>query len=204
MRQQYDTLLHLSGGMDSAFCLWQALTERPDERVYVHHVLLRHNAEDRMSQEQQACLNIIRWLRANDLDNFDYHESRFDYGNLPRISIKDIQIVAMFSGIILRTPNYSGWKRMLLCWHHGEVDDLEISRGYRVRAMLTALEAPEIAFEFPIRNMTRLDMARQMPAELLAMVWYCRKPVVKNGESQSCGKCKTCLEMNVLKQKALI
>lgn len=191
MRKKFNTLLHLSGGMDSTYCLWKRLTDYPEERILVHHVKLRHRAEDRMLPEERACQEIIQWLRAQGLHNFEFMQSHFEYGDLPRISIKDIQIVTMFSGIILRTPEIEGIERIILPWHKGEVNNDENNKGYRVKAMLQALESPKVELQFPIENMTRADMAKDMPRELLALCSFCRRP----NEAGPCRKCKTCHEM---------
>jgi hypothetical protein len=188
----YDALIHLSGGMDSTFVLWDYLKHNPDKRILVHHVKLRHLAEDRLELEQAAVENIVAWLKIRGMTNFDYHESRFEYGTLPRISVKDIQIVAFFTAIILRTKNFKGFRKLLLSWHKGEVDDVEINRGARIKKVLEGLEVENIPrFVFPIAQKTRADMAKVMPADLLDLVWVCRKP--KDGKK--CLRCKICLEM---------
>ena len=185
-------LLHFSGGMDSTYVLYKHLLTRPFDRILVHHIQLRHTAEDRLQQEQRAVDHILHYFRTHGLTNFETHTSAFDYGTLPRISIKDIQIVSLFTGIILRTPRYSNIHTLHLSWHQGEVDNDEIKRGFRVRAMLTALDTGhDLRFNFPIADMSRADMAADMPPELLAMVHSCRKPT--NGNH--CRRCKTCLEL---------
>lgn len=185
------TLLHISGGQDSAYVAWKWLKEHRDEVLFLHHVNLYHRAENRLVYENAAVKNILNFFRANGLGNFVYFESDFSYGNLPRISIKDIQICTVFSSIILRTPQFKNIKTLLLSWHLGEVNEPGINQGYRVKALLKTFEIEGIQLEFPISQMSRRQMADDMPAELLALCHTCRKP--SNGKS--CGKCKTCLEM---------
>jgi hypothetical protein len=190
---QPTVLISLSGGMDSAFVLWQQLHNHPEITVLVHHVNLRHPAEDRLIYEKQAVANILRWLRKNGYTNFIYHESNFEYGTLPRIMVKDIQIVAFFQAIILRTAQWDSIDTVKFCWHHGEVHDEEILRGTRIRKLFDALEVKQsIKFEFPIKDLNRKQMARLMPPDLLDMVSCCRKPHLRNGP---CGSCKTCKEL---------
>lgn len=185
------TLLHLSGGQDSTYVAWKWLSDHPGEVLLIHHINLYHRIENRLNEEKKAVARILEWLRANGLSNFVYFESDFSYGNLPRISIKDIQICTVFSSIILRTPNFKQIKTILLSWHKGEVNAPGINRGYRVKALLKAFEIEGIQLEFPISEMTRRDMAHEMPSDLLALVHTCRKP--QNG--RSCGRCRTCKEM---------
>ena len=185
------TLLHLSGGQDSTYVAWKWLKDNPNEALLIHHVNLLSGGENRLVQENRAVRNILEFFRSEGLDNFVCYESDFSYGNLPRISIKDIQICTVFSSIILRTPQFNNIKKILLAWHKGEVNEPGINRGYRVKAMLKAFEIDGVELEFPIDEMTRRQMADDMPEDLLKLVHTCRKPD-KRG---ACGKCKTCREM---------
>src|SRR5690554_5062689 len=83
------TLLHLSGGQDSTYVAWKWLKDNPDEVLLIHHINLLSGGENRMAQENRAVRNILEFLRSEGLYNFIYHESGFNYGSLPRISIKD-------------------------------------------------------------------------------------------------------------------
>lgn len=187
------TLISLSGGQDSTYVLWKHLTTEPANKVLVHHVNLRHEKENRLKWERAAVHNILDWLEAHGLDNFDYHESTFDYGTLPRISVKDIQVVAMFQAIILKTRAYDSLRYIKLPWHRGEVSDNEDNQGFRIKKLYAALEVTTpYQLQFPIKDMTRAQMAAEMPAELLALCHCCRCP---DERGTACGKCKTCGEL---------
>jgi 7-cyano-7-deazaguanine synthase in queuosine biosynthesis len=186
------TLLHLSGGQDSTYVAYKWLKEHPNETLLLHHVNLKHRAENRLIVEKAAVQNILKYFKKIGLDNFIYKESSFDYGDLPRISIKDIQIVSLFSSIILKTPKYESIDTLLLSWHKGEVDREDIKKGFRVKKMLEALEVGRnIKLSFPIEFMTRKEMFDDTPKELTKYMWSCRKP--RNGSH--CGVCKTCIEL---------
>lgn len=185
------TLLHLSGGQDSTYVAWRWMKDNPDKVLMLHHINLYHRSENRLVYENEAVKKILNWFKANQLNNWVYFESDFSYGNLPRISIKDIQICSVFSGIIFRTAQFKRVRTLLLSWHHGEVDREDINRGFRVKAMLKALEVDGVELQFPIKDMTRRQMADDMPADLLRLVHTCRKPA----NHKACGKCKTCKEM---------
>lgn len=185
-------LLALSGGLDSTYVAWKFLKENPNSTLIVFHVNLRHDKEDRLTKEKQAVMNILNYFRCKGLKNYKYlGNTTFDYGSLPRIMIKDIQIVAMFKAIILKTPQFADVETVLLSWHKGEVNREDINRGYRVKNMFQALEVNrEITLEFPIEHKTRAEMVAELPKELLSYIWSCRKPL--NGKP--CNKCKTCKE----------
>jgi 7-cyano-7-deazaguanine synthase in queuosine biosynthesis len=185
-------LISLSGGLDSAFVAWQHLTQCPDEKVLFHHVILKHLAENRSHKELMAVKNLLKFFREKGYHNFEYHESSFDYGSLPRIAIKDIQVVALFQAIILRSPNYDYIDTIKFGWHKGEVDTVENNRGYRVKNMFKGLDVREdINFEFPIKDMTRSELVAGLPEKMLDLVHSCRKP---RAGRPICGTCKTCQE----------
>jgi 7-cyano-7-deazaguanine synthase in queuosine biosynthesis len=191
-KKPISTLLHLSGGQDSAYVAYKWLKENPDERILLHHINLRHSKEDRLIHEKKAVKDIINYFKSVGLRNFLYKESSFDYGTLPLITIKDIQIVSLFTGIILKTSNFKSIDKLLLAWHEGEVNREDIKKGYRVRNMLTALDVEKpIEFIFPIEFMNRKQMFDDMPIELTRLVSSCRIP--NNG--RHCGTCKTCVEL---------
>jgi len=191
------TLINFSGGMDSTYTLYHWLKENPNEKILVHHINLLHKKEDRVDAEKKAVRNIFQYLRSKGLKNYEYHESSFDYGSLPRISVKDIQIVAFFTGIILKTPQWKDIDKILISWHKGEVDREDIRKGFKVKKMLKdglmIDPLPEILF--PIENLSREEMAENMPLELLKMAHSCRKPMYY----RNCGICKTCKELKEAK-----
>lgn len=185
------TLIHISGGMDSVYTAYKHLVTEPRNKLFLHHIKLRHRAENRLEQEQQAVNNVLAWFNLQGLRNYEYFESVFDYGNLPRIAIKDIQVVSVFSAIMLKTPFFGNISKIKVPWHKGEVHLEEKKRGHRIRKILQALEAREVELEFPIAHMSRQEMAADMPKELLDMCHCCRKPV----GNEACGKCATCKEL---------
>lgn len=186
----HDALIHLSGGQDSTYCLWRYLKDNPQHKVVVNHVKLRQNGEDRLEVELQAANNVVKYLRGQGY-KITYYVTAFDYGSLPWITIKDIQVVSVFTAIILRTRKFGlNPGRLIVPWHKGEVANGALSRGKRIRRMLEALDAKIPVMKYPLKDMSRRDMFNDMPRELFDMCWVCRKP--DNGKP--CRKCNTCKE----------
>jgi len=183
-----DALIHLSGGQDSTFTLWDYLNRNPNSRVVVHHVNLRHISENRHKKESQSARAIVQHFKKLGY-NIIPHESTFDYGTLPKIAVKDIQIIALFTSIIQKTSSLA-CKELLLSWHKGEVHLNEDEQGQRVKRLLNAYEAKIDKISFPIQHLTRSDMYNLMPKELFEMCWVCRSPI----NDEPCQKCKTCKE----------
>lgn len=186
----FDVLLNISGGLDSTFCLWQQLTEHPKEKILLHHIRLHSKKENRLDLEWKAVANILAWLEKQPYDNWEYHETSFDYGTLPDVTVRDIKVVAFFTGIILRTPSFGIIKRLIVPRHLGEVVEAkdEPIKAYRILSVLLALEAPKVRLVFPIEHLTRKDMVEKLPQELLECCHSCRRPI----KGQPCGNCNTC------------
>lgn len=180
-------LLQLSGGIDSAFVLWEWLKNNPDEICLVHHINLK-NHEGRLEFEKIAVDNILKWFMNQGLNNFIYLESGFDYGTVNYI-IKDVEICGLFLGIILRNPKWSGIEKILMPIY----EDINSAREIRKRKILDIVSYnKKVKIEYPLKGLTKLDVINKIPKELLELTWYCRKPINKI----LCGKCYTCNEVN--------
>lgn len=183
------TLIHISGGMDSTLTAYQHLMQHPEQLLLLHHVNLYHPRENRVMVEHEAVKNILDWFTKNTPANFIYHESVFSYGTLPLISVKDIQIISFFSGIIIR--KYKSITTIKSGWHAREVHPNPDKRGHRVKAILQALNINHIQLEFPIKDLLREQVAKSLPLPLLEMCRCCRNP----GNTGPCHTCITCREL---------
>lgn len=182
-----DTLLHLSGGLDSVYVAWRWMKDHPDETLLMHHIHLHHPKENRIEQESDAVTAVIEWFVDNDMSNFVYEESWFDYGTLNRKFVKDVRIISIFTGIIL--SHYPGIKNYLRTRHKGETDT-PVPMGERMimRAIRGIGIRGNLNFIYVNIDKTRKDMKDEMPADLYKLAHCCRKPV--NGKP--CRKCHTC------------
>ena len=179
-------LVQLSGGIDSAFVLWDWLKNNPNEICLVHHIN-RKNHEGRLELEKIAVNNILNWLSANGLDNFIYVESGFDYGSLNYI-IKDVEICGFFLGVILRNPKWASIEKILMPIY----GDINSAREVRKRKILDIVSYDKkVRIEYPLKYLSKADVINKIPKKLLELTWYCRKPKNK----LPCGDCYTCNEV---------
>jgi len=179
------TLIQFSGGIDSAFVLWDWLSRNKDEYCLVHHINLI-NHEGRVDYEKQAVYEILQWLDNQELTNYIYLESTFDYGNLGYI-IKDVEVCGFFSGIVFRSPHWTNLKNIAI-----SVYDINSKREGLRRTLLREVSyGKDYHFEYPLHRMTKKDVMKAMPEQLLKLCWYCRTP----STSGKCGKCITCKEV---------
>ena len=85
MKTNYESVIFLSGGLDSTFTCRKLLKENKDKRYLIVHCNMT-NHEGRMSYEKEATKKVLMHLRYEGLNNFDYNECSFDYGTLKKVN----------------------------------------------------------------------------------------------------------------------
>jgi 7-cyano-7-deazaguanine synthase in queuosine biosynthesis len=186
-----ETLINLSGGVDSVYCVWKLLKENPDEKFLIHHVARGKTV--RTKKEKESVDSVLKYLKDNDLTNYKYIETTgYD---LPKSvsAIKGIEMVGFFTGVILRS--YKNIKKIVIC---ANSEDLVQGDGYNLRSKTrfdithATSRGIEVEYLYPIRNMTKGEIADSLPVELLSLCFYCRKPDM---EGNPCGKCQPCVNI---------
>src|SRR5690606_8052860 len=185
-----DTLLLLSGGIDSAYCMWKALSE--GRSLLVHHVHLTNHV-GRVRFEARAVERILEWMRNQGLTSFTCTESSFDYGTL-RFVVKDHNIWALMIGIIAADPRNRQITRVIRPDHYDSLpsgpDGPGMRRAHRrYRNIAYEVCERELVWEHPIQHMMKADVIRAMPRDLLECCWWCRKPT---SDGKPCHRCYTC------------
>ncbi len=179
--------LNLSGGVDSVYAAWWWLQNRP-EGLVIHHCHLK-NSERRDRAEAEAVKSVLAWLREHKLDRFEFIESTFDYGTIPHL-VWDIEIIGFLTGLVLRGSRYKDITRVLMTT---TADDLRLRSSDKRRArreQLAQIMLPRRQLEavWVNRHLSKAQMVKAMPKDLLALTWSCRKP--QNGKP--CRTCYTC------------
>src|SRR5690554_6553651 len=103
-----DTLLNLSGGIDSVYCLYQYVLR--GEPLYIHHINLK-NREGRNEKEAKAVSDVLSWADSQGY-KYEYIETAFDYGDIRRL-LADIEVVGIMTGVVARARK--GVKKTLVC-----------------------------------------------------------------------------------------
>ncbi len=196
-----DTILPLSGGLDSTYCMYKYLKENPDKTLLVHHVKMR-NYEGRLKCELTAVNAILNWFKKNNMQNFKYIESGFDYGDIKYVN-HDVVTIGYVTGTILRHPKKRTVKTVI------SPTCLEESKGYgsptsaltlrhkrKLDIINIAADRNDIKLSYPILDVAKGDIKNLLPKELYSLCWYCRKP---DANGNSCGRCHTC--KRVIKNK---
>lgn len=196
--------VNLSGGVDSTYYLWRWLREHPEETIVVHHCLF---LKRRLTQEKNACDNVLNYFRSVGLNNFRYVETGIQRGTLQG-KILDIELLSANTGVALKL-NPSA-KTLLLPYCKEETSALDVHlkgggtietydhnhRYWKVNQVYELLAGRELQYHFyrspDGRLLSKREMIQEMPKELFEKTWYCRRP----REGEVCGKCHTCRKVN--------
>jgi len=197
---KYRAFLNLSGGVDSTYYLWRWLRENPNEIIIVHHCLF---LKRRLKEEKEACDKIIAFLRKEGLKNFKYIETGMQKGTMQGKTM-DVEMLSGMTGIALKLAptvtdillSYCQEETAELHKHllaGKEIKDFDPKHRYsivnKVVETLTQRNFNYICYRDEKGGLlSKKAMIKEMPRELFAMTWYCRKPV--NGKP--CGVCHTC------------
>jgi 7-cyano-7-deazaguanine synthase in queuosine biosynthesis len=189
-----EAILPFSGGIDSLYCLWNYLVNNPEKTLVVHHVIMK-NREGRWEKELGAVQACLAWLQENGLNNFEYIETEIDMRDLRRYPW-DIVTVAFFTGVILLSSKYDSVQKVIAPVNKDEAGEAQykqevemVAKRQRRQMMLEIVSnKPYLEVVYPIWEKTTRELIEELPPELFALSWYCRRPE----EGEPCGKCFTC------------
>lgn len=185
-----DVLVNLSGGVDSAWCMWQAL--RAGQDVLAHHIRL-HNHEGRQKYEAHAVRRICDWYGRQRLPGrWKLVQTTVDYGDVRRI-VRDWAVWGWWTGVLLTDPKHAHRTVVVSSYRMSDPDDPEEQRR---RQIVKAVAGFEPDWSTPLAGMTKQDVVRSMPPGLLDCCWWCRRPTVTG---KPCGRCRTCRQMQEIR-----
>lgn len=182
----YQRLVMLSGGVDSTAALYLYLKNNPTHWVYVHHCNMKCS-KNRLIAETRAARNVVEWIRLNVSKNITYTETDFSYKDLEHI-VQDIELMGFITGLILRARHYQ-IKQVTI---NASLHDFALP-GYELRAkrrfkLIETITNKVVKYDYILKNMTREQVIKSIPKELLSLTHFCRQP--KGFEI--CGQCVTC------------
>ena len=181
---QASTLIQFSGGIDSTFVLWWWLVNHPDEYCVVHHIDMIH-FEKRNKEELEAVDKVLRWLDSQGLTNYFYIQNTFDYGNIPGL-IYDVEVCGFIAGIILSTIRWDSITKVFF-----PIYGHETTREQTRRKVMNLTSDKEVECIYPLVGLTKTDVMKMMPYELLKLCWFCRVPI----DGKPCENCHTCKQV---------
>lgn len=183
--------LGLSGGIDSAWCAHHYLSQGIP--LWLHHVRLA-DWEGRQDVEDEAVKAILRWInRKGWMHLVTYTRSEVDFGTLRWIP-KNFHLWAYFAGAVMASPKGRSIRSVVIP-RHSDAFTSEAGAQASNEAYLTHIKTiakREPVLEFPMVHMTKAQVVQDIPADLLALTWWCRTP--KAGKP--CHQCMTCKQVD--------
>lgn len=185
-----DTLLMLSGGIDSAWTLWQRA--KAGLRTRTHHVTLADH-EGRAQVEDIATRKIVQWVRDTyGHDTVVHTESKVDFGTV-RFIPYNVYLWMYWAGTLFADPQARGLtdiaiQRHLDVYAAGPFSEVPTRSDEDYKRTVKMISGREPTLVYPMVHLTKEQVVRSMPRDLLELCWYCRTPV----GVRPCGKCGTC------------
>lgn len=194
-------LIMLSGGLDSTYVLYKTLKDTK-YKIWVHHIILKNDRENRWEAELEATKKIVEYCRK--IRPFPYSESEWGF-YFKQFIPWDIDVIAFTAAQIVPSIFAHG-KVVLVTGRVKEDDDVRTSLNQTVYTQMLWEAATkkyqkrvEKEISKPIRHLSKKDLLKDMPQELIDMVWYCR-----HGENGvPCGHCRSCRDIQKAKQELI-
>jgi len=179
-----DTLLMLSGGLDSVGLFWQLM--QGQKRLHVHHMNLK-NVENRADAEAIAVSRIVEYMRK--VGDFDFTESTHQYPSHRNSFIWDSDLVSFMAGTI--------------CMFNRTIKEVAIGMtasdtiGTRIKRSDLIFNAfnTKAVKTYPLTTMTKEQVYDMTPSDLRDLCWSCRTPQYVEGVPVACRRCITCKAM---------
>lgn len=188
-----DTLINISGGIDSVYIAYEWLKNNKKDKILLHHInLISREGIIRHKVEKRAVNEVLNYFNNNGMNNYKYIESVFDYHKFG-YTVRDVDIVMFMSGVLLHSKQCKSIKKILVPnnandFTRAQYDDLNIKRFNIFRS----ISPRNVEFLFPIKHLTKAEIIELLPKELFKMCWFCRKPLE---DMTPCKKCRTCKEV---------
>lgn len=184
----YKTLLNLSSGIDSLWCLWDYARRR--EPLLIHYCHLK-NWTGRGDVENRAIDKIMAWIDEHEPFQYKLIRTCFDYGDA-RI-VQDKEVIGFMDGVILRDSKYP-LENLIISSNKQDISRTEYyvrTEADRLR-LIEAVGRRRLNYIYPIKEKTKAQLIRELPPDLLKLAWFCRVP---SSHGKPCGRCQTCTKV---------
>ena len=173
-------LLNYSGGLDSLHCLLHS-----DYDIVHHCSIINHEGRHRLEKKAvDATLGLIRLARPSK--SFIYIHTTYDYGNTRRI-VLDKDVIGFQTGMLMRGYNI---KEVIISSNLEDVSKVDYYERteQRRKAIIEAVAGRAPEYLYPIAELPKRELIKQIPEKYLRLAWFCRTPK----RDQPCGACPTC------------
>lgn len=190
-------LLMFSGGMDSTYLAWNLLSTKTP--LDLHYISIRNDTESIWKQQDIRTKQIVEYFKHQSFD-FNFTKSKFELFGYKSTGFDSDLILLVAQKIV---QNYYDNVDVLLGWNPYDMKRPIIADRAKRHVTSNIWKAlvestmnrdfinKELQFPLIEQNITKIDMMKAMPNELLDLTWSCRK-----GGDEPCNKCHSCRERN--------
>ena len=189
--EQPAILAMYSGGLDSLGMIYKLLTDPAyaEYSLHIHHVHNR-SIENRHTAEAIIVQQVLAELTRLGF-KYQYSESEISAPSFNRQFMFDSDSMNFFAGYICSVnPNIA---KVALGMNATDSNYSLEERRKRANQILAAFTTVEKIY--PVLNMNKQEIYTSLPETLRDLFWSCRTPVHTEGGIDSCGRCKSCLQI---------
>jgi 7-cyano-7-deazaguanine synthase in queuosine biosynthesis len=206
-RKQFDGgIIPFSGGIDSAGVLYHTLSKHPDKYFLVMKICLYNSiSANRMTKEKEAVISILQRLNELGIQNFEYKELEYHYPTLGVPPLWDSEAVYFAAATCIRAyPEINRlYEGVTADDYEGEgADFYERLDKYAKILQLVADKENDFQIFMPLNKMSKFEIMKMLPPEILKLCWSCRYPTPKETYSYKLERCHFCPPCKVI-DKAL-
>lgn len=204
-----DSLLLLSGGLDSAYVLWQYSRVVTDRPIYAHHVKLlpslreRHKVEEHLVKKQVEHIqrDVELFVSSVDID------PRFNSGVMRDFFMPVLLSVQMAVKYNLKYIVIGEDLMVAFLRNTGIVKRSEYFEEEQVEAlseMVRTLSFGKVKLSWHTENRDFFKSYLSLPKEYMRLCFSCRTPIFTGTHVEACGDCLSCNRNTLLEIKDLI
>ena len=193
-------VIPFSGGIDSTAALYKTLTENPNEYYLIYRIqLINGTSGHRTIRESMAAEKILHWMEAQGINNFAFRSLSFDYSSLGMMPpVWDSEIINFVASVVVQA------KPEIFEFIEGAIKDDYEDEGFEERLekiagifYTSSGRKPEnFKFIFPLKDMSKYEIMKYLPGELLALTWSCRYPEI--GPPYTFVRCHKCPQCDII------
>lgn len=197
------SLIMSSGGVDSAYLLYDRL-KNTNIDVHAHHIkFITHNQYHRWDVEEKACYEI--WNYLSKIRKFSYSTSTIDLSTFPYTGWDSDTHLFIGSRVAMNLTADNVTLEIADNADDYLQDDVQSRKERNASdnlwtAILGSLDevfckkiTPTVSY--PLKHMTKREILQAMPQELIDLTWSCREPVRDAEGVRPCGKCHACKQL---------
>lgn len=202
-RKQFRGIIPFSGGIDSTAVLYKILSQYPNDHFLVMKVCLYNSiSANRMTKEKLAVDAILLKMRELGFHNFEYKELEYHYPSLGIPPLWDSEIVYFAAATCIRAyPEIRElYEGVTADDYVGEGDDFfeRLEKYAKIMYLIADKEPKDIEIVLPIDKLSKYELMKMLPPEILSLSWSCRYPVATEAYSYELERCHLCPPCKVI------